>query len=392
MYHSSEKPNDPAPTFRIATVGLGHFWLQNMFRSAQKTLLQEPGVEVADFHILKELSLMREWGPDAILAHLHNVNAFRKIHENFSVPVVNTAALPILLPYTTVTPDNAAIGALAADFLLNRGYSSFAFIGNQHDHSSAERYGGFRSAIPKAITIHTFEKKLPLHSDLERNILSPESEQFTAWLSWLPQHTGLFVASSQQGAISIRCMKQAKLDIFSRFGIISGHDMDRPIVPTLTSIDVNESSWGREAAKLMLQQLMDDAAPRNDLRIPPVGIHERETTSAYATDDPVIRKATRFIHQNAAGNISVMDVVNAADVSRRTLETRYKQALGKTLMQGILEAHIAAAKRLLLETDLTVYQISEQIGFSDVNRLIRQFKHAEGMTPGAFRKQLRQDS
>ena len=51
----------------------------------------------------------------------------------------------------------------------------------------------------------------------------------------------------------------------------------------------------------------------------------------------------------------------------------------------LLRQRIDKAKRLLLTTQMSIQDISEQVGFSNVNIFIRSFKNAMGMTPTAFR-------
>ena len=43
------------------------------------------------------------------------------------------------------------------------------------------------------------------------------------------------------------------------------------------------------------------------------------------------------------------------------------------------------ARKLLLETELSLQQISEMLGFSEHNNFNRFFKRIEGMPPGIFR-------
>jgi LacI family transcriptional regulator len=101
--------------------------------------------------------------------------------------------------------------------------------------------------------------------------------------------------------------------------------------------------------------------------------------------DPVVAQAVRFIRQNAVRGIAVEDVVAACDVSRRTLEIRFKAARNRTLHQEILQERMDRVRYLLKETDLTIETIANECGFSNAQRLYVFFSEQEGMTPGQWR-------
>lgn len=73
--------------------------------------------------------------------------------------------------------------------------------------------------------------------------------------------------------------------------------------------------------------------------------------------------------------------MNSAYVGRLFREER---AVG--LSQHIKALRIREARVLLSESDLTVRQIADRLGFVDSNALIRAFKSSEGVTPGDYRE------
>jgi LacI family transcriptional regulator len=123
--------------------------------------------------------------------------------------------------------------------------------------------------------------------------------------------------------------------------------------------------------------------------LPPLGIVERESTSGVASGDEHLREAVAFIRDHADQLITVEDVCGAIPLGRRALERRFRDHLGRTVLQEIHRAHIELAKTLLAETDWPVKQVAVEAGLSDVNHLLRLFKKQEGTTPGAYRRHLR---
>ena len=76
-------------------------------------------------------------------------------------------------------------------------------------------------------------------------------------------------------------------------------------------------------------------------------------------------------------------------VSRRSLEMRFKNLTGQTLQTEIWRAHLDRAKRLLLETDLSIYEVGENSGFRTSATFNVMFRRAIGMTPTEFRRQVK---
>jgi AraC-like DNA-binding protein/mannose-6-phosphate isomerase-like protein (cupin superfamily) len=66
----------------------------------------------------------------------------------------------------------------------------------------------------------------------------------------------------------------------------------------------------------------------------------------------------------------------------------FKRATGRTLTEYITERRVAAAAQLLIETDLSLMQISYQVGFGNYSNFNRQFKRIRGLTPKFVRQQF----
>lgn len=74
------------------------------------------------------------------------------------------------------------------------------------------------------------------------------------------------------------------------------------------------------------------------------------------------------------------------NMSLGTLRRRFKAVTGITLHTHVLQSRIAAARRLLSETDLPIKTIAVQLGYNNVYFFSRQFSEMVGVTPGVFRK------
>lgn|GEM_PF-639817 len=75
-----------------------------------------------------------------------------------------------------------------------------------------------------------------------------------------------------------------------------------------------------------------------------------------------------------------------------TLRRRFVAATGTTLHAYRLQVRLAAARRLLSETDLTLAAVARRCGYSDQFALSHAFRTETGMTPSAYRRSYGQFS
>ena len=104
-------------------------------------------------------------------------------------------------------------------------------------------------------------------------------------------------------------------------------------------------------------------------------------------DDPEIAAALQFIDSSAERNIGVEDVVeHLGYMSRRSLERRFRERVGRGISECIREAHVTRAKNLLRAPALPLKQVAALSGFRDQQWFTKAFRASTGMTPGQYRK------
>jgi AraC-like DNA-binding protein len=102
-------------------------------------------------------------------------------------------------------------------------------------------------------------------------------------------------------------------------------------------------------------------------------------------NDQYIRKAADFIERNYARNVSISDIAEHVGLSNGYLSRHFKAEIGKSPLEFLTEYRIGKSKELMKDPRMTMQEISERIGYVDVNSFIRYFKKYEGVTPGKFR-------
>jgi LacI family transcriptional regulator len=120
----------------------------------------------------------------------------------------------------------------------------------------------------------------------------------------------------------------------------------------MSNIDQSPLRVGREAAALLDRLMSGRRAPVRPIHVPPVGVVQRQSTDTAAVDDPLVANALRHIRDHSREALKVSDLQKALFVSRRSLEHRFTQALGRTPAVEIRRARLEHVRRLLIETDL----------------------------------------
>jgi len=159
--------------------------------------------------------------------------------------------------------------------------------------------------------------------------------------------------------------------------------------PPLSSVMLNAEHGGFEAAALLDRLMSGRSSGQERIVVEPLQVVTRRSTDVVALEDIEVAHALQFIHENAGRPIQVTDIINALGISRRTLEIRFRRAIGKSMNEKIQQAHLERAKRLLLETDLPLPKVANAAGFNSTNYLTVVFHKAFAMTPAKFRNYVR---
>ena len=87
---------------------------------------------------------------------------------------------------------------------------------------------------------------------------------------------------------------------------------------------------------------------------------------------------------------TVEEMAKSVSLSVSRFHAVYKQMFHSSPMKDVIDGKIDLAKSLLLmEEDLTLSEVAERVGYKNQQHLIRQFKAATGLTPGAYKMNSR---
>jgi LacI family transcriptional regulator len=156
--------------------------------------------------------------------------------------------------------------------------------------------------------------------------------------------------------------------------------------PRFTTVDLPWRKIGRTAAEWLTEYFNGRPVDVTEkLLFTPVGITERRSTQSIAVADPELSKAVAFIREHAGEKLTVPEVARVAGISRRLLEQRFRNSLGRSPFQEIRHQQIQYVREMLLETNLSMEEICEQSAFTYISHLSKAFREEYGVPPGQYR-------
>ncbi len=327
--------------------------------------------------------------PDGIIAQVTQPSEMEQL-QKLDMPVVNISGTMEHPPFPTVRADDHAVGRLAAQHLLHRGFTRFVVVHASGKAFSRRRLEGFEHTVrdvrPDAeCHVHNVDYSNKVHPIEYRRDLRQTLEGVAVPVA-------VFAVTDHLAYLAMSTCRDANLRVPHDVAIV-GVDND-PLTcelssPPLSSVDINAERVGYQAAE-MLDSLMDGRTPpKAPVLVMPVGVVTRRSTDVMAIDDPLVANALEYIHQHATDGIQVPGVAGDLEVSRRTLERRFRRALNCTPAEEIRRTRTAQAIRLLRETDLPIAEIATRCGFRYAQHLAPVIQDATGLTPTEFRRESR---
>ncbi|WP_190284778.1 AraC family transcriptional regulator [Bacillus sp. S3] len=101
-----------------------------------------------------------------------------------------------------------------------------------------------------------------------------------------------------------------------------------------------------------------------------------------------VQKALMYINHHFTEEISLESVAKQAHLSPNYFSNIFKKTTGSSFIEYLTHLRIDKAKSMLMDLNCTIYQISEDVGYSNSRYFSRVFKAYMGMTPSEFRNSM----
>jgi AraC-like DNA-binding protein len=164
---------------------------------------------------------------------------------------------------------------------------------------------------------------------------------------------------------------------FPEFLKIKNHDYIKNLFKNIVDIYEEQNPMWQVYCKVslfrILQEIMAERIPYTEQR----NRNVKEIAETIAD----------FINKNYYRKITLSDISKQVYLSEDYTGRIFKKQTGYNITGFINRVRMEKAKGLLLNTDLSITNISEMVGFSDIYYFSRVMKKYEGKSPAAWRKE-----
>ena len=135
-----------------------------------------------------------------------------------------------------------------------------------------------------------------------------------------------------------------------------------------------QRSWTQEGVYEQLTQALHKAA-----------LDAQELISVGKRRSSVVLSAVEYIEEHYAEDLTLGRIAEAIYVSPPYLSNLFKDKMDVNLVAYIHKVRIDKAKKLLLESSLSIQKVAELVGYRHEKHFMQIFKKSCGMTPSQFR-------
>ena len=337
----------------------------------------------------------KSWRGDGIIARVKTEEMANSILKK-NLPTVD---LYCELPHSkmaSLRSDEALVGRLAAQHLLERGFQHFAFSGFNGVEWSNRRGHGFRQCIAEAgYPCHTFENPRPpaliAPVEYEEHGLKYE-HQLAHWITALPKPIGLMACNDARARQILKACRDLGIAVPDKLAVI-GVDKDEVLSELsdlpVSSVILNTQRIGFEAAALLHRMIKGEHPSKETILIEPRGVATNRSTDTLSVQDANLAKAILFIRDHACEPISVESVASFAGLSRSMLQRKFRATFKQSVHEAIINGRLKRASDLLVGTNISMIDVAEKSGFKHCEYMAVVFKTYIGKTPSQYRKEGR---
>lgn len=113
--------------------------------------------------------------------------------------------------------------------------------------------------------------------------------------------------------------------------------------------------------------------------------HEKRSSYRKQQVD-IVKAVNEYISTQFMKRITIDSLSDQFDIPTSTLKRCFKGVYGTTIHHYLKECRINAAKHLLQESDRSILEIANAVGYENGSKFTSAFKEATGVTPSAYRK------
>lgn len=194
--------------------------------------------------------------------------------------------------------------------------------------------------------------------------------------------------SLPEGELSVICVPwrtDGDSAVFDLSGLPRSTPSDNPVLfkphmHFLLSSGGRDEPFAAEEFELVVKQLL--------IRI--YRLHDPSQSSAPLAWhlSLMVREAIDQIREDAGATIDLRDLAKAFNISQQYFSRLFKQFTGESLKSYVVSTKLERALDMLADTQASISDISEALGYSEIYNFSKMFKQRYGVSPSYYRKSL----
>ena len=323
---------------------------------------------------------------DGIIARV--TPAIHNYCKNNSIPLVNVWENSPITELPSVKRNFKTMTHMMVSYFANRGFHNIKFMKRSKDTGGAEMAKLFIDEMTKLNLDVNEESMINGFSPVTVEEWLDFNEILSNWIGKQKFPIALCTSDYFLARYVVEWCKKAKILVPDDIAIISASSNEficEHLEPSISYLKSSCIEWGYEAAKT-IHKILDGKKYSKVTEVAPAKLVEKDSTNVTPVEDRIIANALRFIRDNTSSPIQVADVATAVDISRRSLERRFRQQMDRSINEEILRSKMETASKLLLNSDKTISEIAKLTGISSGQRLSQVFRKHMGLSITDYRK------
>jgi LacI family transcriptional regulator len=331
------------------------------------------------------LRLPSRWKGDGVIVSLRDTALLKHV-KSARVPAVDVSIqMPEERWLGRVATDDSARAAMAFEHFQSRHFENFACYSPPIGRYSHDRALAFQ----RVAQAHGFPCSLFTSPKSKQGGWDGNQTAVANWLKSLSKPLAVFAADPYPARQLIEICQLEGVRIPDEIAVLAGDTDDllcNIASPRISSVELACHKIGRAACELLATLMDGQPVPRDPILIPPLRVIARHSTEILAVEDRDLAQIVQYIRDRAAEGIRVSDILRAFPISRRSLEQRFRNILGRSPAEEIRRTRLQHARKLLVETDMSVAEVATASGVCSGAQLASAFRRYLGIRPTALRE------
>ena len=161
--------------------------------------------------------------------------------------------------------------------------------------------------------------------------------------------------------------------------VVEQYGIEDLLIQQLGAAVVAELQQGRLPGRLYIESLANVLTVHILRQYSAAGRYVRDVAACLPRNK--LRLACDYINENIRQDLTLTEIAEAVGMSTYHFARLFKQSIGVTPHQYVIQCRVARAKHLLLQGELNIAEIAKSVGFFDQSHLTKHFKRIVGVTP-----------